>query len=83
MNSGVLVRASVYTYETYKYLIVLCLLCIINSSSMCFNTNCVTYGHLVLFTLVLVAVKMPCIRYDSFVKLTFSSNCVIFGYLEV
>ena len=36
----------------YKYLVVLCLLCIINSSSRCFNTNCVTYGHLVLFTVV-------------------------------
>ena len=52
MNSSVLVRASVYRCEMYEYLVVLCLLCSINSSSRCLHPNCVTYVHLVLCTVV-------------------------------
>ena len=58
MNPSVFVLASVYTCEMYKYLVVLCLLSIIHSSSRCFNINCVTYGHLVLFTFVSVVVSI-------------------------
>ena len=59
INSSVFVRASViHTCVMYKYLVVLCLLCIINSSSRHFNTNCVMYGHVVLFTFVFVVVSI-------------------------